>query len=162
MTSFWHKQTDSKSIGWLIFSGLLFSDLRLHGDDIYFSLEDEQEDNTQHQVCYPFPVSSLFLLLLDKNFVLTLHGFFVLISLVMCFFYATVSCLISDDLNYFCCYKHLCHMFIVYLWYGNCYIMFSSRRKWAPKFELKISRAWVVVGTWDAWPHLPFHPNQLS
>ncbi|ONM10410.1 hypothetical protein ZEAMMB73_Zm00001d034498 [Zea mays] len=24
--------------------------LRLHGDDIYFSLEDEQEDNTQHQV----------------------------------------------------------------------------------------------------------------
>ncbi|KAF8708927.1 hypothetical protein HU200_029842 [Digitaria exilis] len=24
--------------------------LQLHGDDIYFSLEDEQEDNTQHQV----------------------------------------------------------------------------------------------------------------
>jgi len=61
----------------LIFSGLLFSDLRLHGDDIYFSLEDEQEDNAQHQVCYLFTVSSLFLLLLDeKTLFLTLHGFF--------------------------------------------------------------------------------------
>ncbi|KAI4979612.1 hypothetical protein ZWY2020_016365 [Hordeum vulgare] len=27
----------------------LIRDLQLHGDDIYFSLEDEQEDNTQHQ-----------------------------------------------------------------------------------------------------------------
>lgn len=52
---------------------MLFSDLRLHGDDIYFSLEDEQEDNTQHQVCYPFSVSCLFLLVpapvYENNFV---------------------------------------------------------------------------------------------
>jgi len=36
---------------WLIFSGLLSPDLQLHGDDIYFSLEDEHEDNAQHPVC---------------------------------------------------------------------------------------------------------------
>uniref|UniRef100_A0ACD6AAD6 Uncharacterized protein n=1 Tax=Avena sativa TaxID=4498 RepID=A0ACD6AAD6_AVESA len=33
-----------------LFSFLLIPDLQLHGDDIYFSLEDEQEDGTHHQM----------------------------------------------------------------------------------------------------------------